>query len=218
MNPPPLSPRPPAKRGLLFYGCLTALVLFLVAIVAVVVGTRWAIRTAVNTYTSTSALPLPKAQLTPAEEAALQRKLADFFAGFERGEGGALELDGVELNALLAENTDLKDRVSVSIREGQLRGQLSLPLDQTGLAQLKGRWVNGDADLDLGGREGRVWLRIKTLTVNGKVLPGQIQAALANENLVEKAAEDPRTADYLERVENVAVEQDRVVVKFKPAK
>ena len=58
-----------------------------------------------------------------------------------------LVLTSDDLNALIDENDELKGTIYVKIEGDELKGQVSFPLEKLPLPMVKGRYLNGEADL-----------------------------------------------------------------------
>lgn len=216
VNPTAEPPELPArKRGCLFYGCLGTVIAGVLLIVCFFLVWYFGTRMVVARFTSATPVVLPATELPADDERAVRDKLSAVYSAFESGEATTLELTAPELNALLAENTELKNRIHVEFEGKNLRGRVSLPLDGTGFERLRGRWLNGDAVLSLTTGGGEVRMSVVSLAVNGQDLPGFVIEELSRQNLVEQAGEDPRIADYLGRITNAVIEGDRLVVRFK---
>ena len=70
-----------------------------------------------------------------------------------------LTLTADDINALIASGGDqqgLKGKVYVSLDGDQLKGEVSVPLQDVGLSMFKGRYLNGSATFNLSFRDGRL--------------------------------------------------------------
>ena len=68
-----------------------------------------------------------------------------------------LELTADDINALIAsgpKRQDLKGKFYVSLEGDQLKGEVSMPLQEIGLSMFKGRYLNGSATFGLSFRNG----------------------------------------------------------------
>jgi len=97
-------------------------------------------------YTSETALELPSAEITEEEVQAVVARLEDFRDQFDKGEAPQeLVITLEEINALIANNPDLRGKVYVTIVDGDLKADVSFPLDE--IPGGKGRFFNGSATL-----------------------------------------------------------------------
>ena len=109
----------------------------------------------------------------PAEEReALKKRVEAFKHAARRGQPTPpLVLSSDDLNALIEDNpkADLKGKVYVTIEKDRLKGQVSLPLSQIPLFGLtQGRYLNGEAEFNVRLIDGRPFVTIEDLEVNGK--------------------------------------------------
>ncbi|MCX7826780.1 MAG: hypothetical protein N2689_14665 [Verrucomicrobiae bacterium] len=116
---------------------------------------------------------------------------------------------------MLAEHTSSKMHIFITISDGQLSAQLSVPLDWIVGAQGRNRWLNGEATLAIAAEHGQVRLHVTTMTVNGRSVPRRLLDALARVNLAAHADWDATTSDYVRRVERITVGEDKLVIHFK---
>src|ERR1051325_3136798 len=107
------------RRGCLFYGGIIAVVLFLFLLVGALLGLRLAKRM-FSQFTDTKPMPLPSAQMPPAEFKQLQDRIDSFRQAVrEHRPTPPLALSANELNALIANDSDLqqlKGKIFVSMK------------------------------------------------------------------------------------------------------
>ena len=210
--PTPVRPAAKRRRGLLYFG-IAAVCVLLAAGIAVLIAARHGL----NAFTSATPLVVSTSTLSAANEEQLDLKLGAFSERYDQGQTATLELSAPELNAVLATYTSLSTRISVSMTGGRLRAQVSVPLQLIVGAQGQGRWLNGEATLAIGTRDGQVHLQVLALDVNGRSLPRRLLDAVARVNLAAEAATHASTADYVRRVERITVEGEKLVIHFKAA-
>src|SRR5258706_365721 len=145
---PPQQPKP--QRGCWFYGCLTLAILTLLAGIGAWLAARYAFKSVsglINQYTSTNPVPIETVAISQTELKSLQDGVASF-AQTLNGQKGSRELilTANEINALIQNDPqyrDLKDKLYVMLEDDQIKGKLSMPLDDIGPLKLKGRYLNG---------------------------------------------------------------------------
>jgi hypothetical protein len=172
-------------------------------------------RYGLEAFTAAEPLPLAPPQMSAADGRELEEKLADFSSSFRQGEAATLELSGPEINTVIEEHVHLQARLAMTIDDGRLQAQVSVPLEPVIGPRGKGRWLNGEATLDIAAEGGQVRLRVTRLVVNGRLLPRPLLDALARHNLAADAASDAATRDYVRRVESVTVTDRTIVLQFK---
>jgi hypothetical protein len=209
-------------RGCFFYGCLTLVVLFVVALLGTFFGVRYAFNKALDKYTDSSPMALPKVEM-PAEQAgALLDRLKAFKAAVETDAAAEpLALTEQELNALIASAPDLaglKDKVYVAITGDQIKGQVSLPLDQLPIGRTAGRYLNGSATFNVSMDGGVLIVTLQKLDVKGESVPARFLTALQRKNLAQSAYDDVQKAEFLRRIESVEVKDGTLFIKPRTAR
>src|SRR6266404_3546892 len=149
--------RPKARRGCFFYGCLTGVTLLLIVLAGFLAGYRYA-RKMFNDFTDSKPLPLPTVQLSQPQLDELQQRIERFREAVRQRQPAApLALTANEINALIATDPDLKElkgKLYVTIEGGQLKGRISVPMEQVGLPVFRGRYLNGDGTFSVSLRNG----------------------------------------------------------------
>jgi hypothetical protein len=211
---------PRKRRGCLFYGCLSFLVLAVVLLVA-----AWCfVSLTVSTYTDASPRPLPVVTLPPERVEALQERAEKFEEAVKapepEGEDAgppSLVLSEEEVNTLLfRENPGLRGKLLVRLGADRLIAELSLPLDFLKVRMFRGRYLNGRAVMNLSIRDGKVLAFIDDLEVNGKPLPKVLDRALKEKNLGEDLHFQPETQGYMDRITSLEVKEHRLVIRARP--
>jgi hypothetical protein len=205
----------PKGRGCFFYGCLTSVVLLLLAGLLVFLGVRF-VRNKLNAYTDAQPLKMPKVEMTDAEFQILQQRMKAFAAALEQGMPlEPLSLNERDLNALigLSPNTkELADKVHVSLNGNEVKGMVSIPL--SGLGWLgKGRYLNGDATFKVSLENGVLIVTAQEIRVKGVPIPESFMGPLRRENLAKEAYKDPQNAETIRKFESIQVEDSQVTVK-----
>jgi hypothetical protein len=227
-NVPPPMPSPSKKHGCFFYGCLTAIIAAVLIAIIGGVGAYYAMKTLAGLaveYTEAAPAQLPKVEVSPSEHGALQKRVSDFEAALNGGQPAALTLTGNELNALIAGDASKsawKNRVRFAIEGGNLKCQLSMPLDDMakvpGFGNLKGRYLNGSAAVKASMDTGVLFVTLQSLEVKGKPLPEQFLAALRKENLAKEAYNDKDSARFLNRLEGLKIQDGTLTLTGKASK
>lgn len=228
------SPNPPRKRGCLFYGCLSLLVVTLVVIVTAFLAfhltKRWANRT-INQYTDTTPATFEQVDYTPVELQALQQRLAAFNQSIANGAGGQeLVLTAHDLNVLVSENADLKGHLFVVIEDDRVKGLISVPLDKVlppeirdRIKALQGRHLNGSATFRVVLEGGVLDVRLEALEAKGKSLDkiplfARTFADLKKRNLaLEFEASSQSNSNAIRRWESLVVKDGRITLRSKAA-
>ena len=207
--------KPKARRGCLFYGFFTGSLLLVLLLIAGLVLLRYA-KKMVSDFTDTQPLPLPKVQIAQPELDALQRRIDTFRDAVRQGQPtGTLTLTADEINALIASDPDLqplKGKFYVMIEGDQLKGQVSLPLDQIGLPVFKGRYLNGTGTFELAFRNGLIRLTAQSFVVKGKPLPEVYMEKIRRQNLARDVNSQPRAQAAMEKLKDIKVKDGKLVI------
>lgn len=209
---------PPKKRGCFFYGCLSMIVLSLVAVLLIYLGFRYLGRVA-EEFTDSKPALIETVEVSPARLEALQKRLAAFKEVLDAQKvSEELSLSAEDLNSLIANEPGLKElrnRVFVSIEGDWIKGKVSIPLDKFPLFRLKGRYLNGTATFKASLENGHLLVMLDTLEVNGKPLPAQFLSQLRKQNLAQDVQQDPKTAQAIQKFETIRIQDGSVIVKNK---
>ncbi len=202
-------------RGCFFYGCLTAVVLFIVVAVGGYLAARATIRQ-ISKFTQATPTALPKVDL-PADEL---RTLRDRVGGFKQAVADqkptdALVLTEREINALIGSDPDfaqLKDRVYVSLPGDEVKGQVSLPINRW---PFKGRYLNGEATFKVALANGVLFVTVQSLRVGNDTVPDQFMQGFQQQNLAQDVNNDPQKAAALSKLESIEVKDGKLTLKAK---
>jgi hypothetical protein len=207
-------------RGCFFYGCLTSLVLLLVILVMAFLAIRW-VRNQISSFTAGAPMQLPKVEMADTEYQALKQRVETFGAALNQEKATEpLLLTERELNALITRTPSMKelsDKVYVSLKDNQVRGQVSIPL--SGLGWLgRGRYLNGEATFNVSLQNGVLVVTADAVQVQGRSLPEALMKGVRQENLAKELYKDPKDAAIISRLDSVQVQDGRAVIKPREAK
>lgn len=207
--------QPKKSRGCL-YGCLAAIAFMGLVIVCGGIGGYYFFSGQVEKYTDTEPLELDVVEYSEEELAELQARLDSFEAAVDEGssEVQELELTADDINALISEEDKLKGRVFVTIEEGQIGADVSMPADF--VPGGKGRYFNGSVKVDASMEDGILIVTLVDAEVAGEPLPAPVIESLANENLAKEFYKNEQNAKTMRRFEEIRIEDDRVFLRLKP--
>lgn len=212
---------PPRQRGCFFYGCIIASVL--AVLMAILVGIMIfvayrAINQWVQEYTSTTPEQLPKVEMPAEKRQGLKDRVEAFRKAVDAGTAiEPLVLTSEDLNALIEENDEWKGTVYVKIEGDELKGRVSFPLDKLKLpfTMVKGRYLNGEADLKASLRDGVLIVTLDGLEVNGKKPPEEFMKSLRQENLAKDASKNPKNAEMIRKLESLEIKDGKIILKVR---
>jgi hypothetical protein len=218
-QPVPPLPQQPARskrHGCFFYGCITALVLVVLLAVGGYFGGRYFINKMVADYTQAAPATLPKSEIPADEMSRLKLRIQAFSDAPEKGQPGSITLNEKELNALLASgDNDLKNRIYIGIDGDELKGQVSIPLNNFDLSIARDRYLNGNARLKVSLNNDVLMVHMQSLEIAGQPIPDYIMQALRKENIAKDVYKNEKTAEILRKIESITVKDNLITVKVR---
>ena len=220
-NPnPTFSDSPAAEKsfpwGCLLGGCLSVILLIVIGISATFyVGYRF-YKSQLETYTSSQPVEIKSVEYTEEEVAAVKKRIDDFKAALEKGEAPEqLVLTADEINAIISSEKELKGKLFVKIEDGEIKGEASFPVPEV-VPLGKGRYFNGSMSLKASLENGVLIVTVDNAEVNGKPVPEEFMTSMRNQNLAKDAYNDPKTAEFLRKFENLTIDDNKIILT--PAK
>jgi hypothetical protein len=214
-----------AKRH---FGCLHVFLLILAAVVVTVIVCFFALRAYL------SPRPFRPVRLTAREEAVLQTKVerlnvqvaspsrtSDQNAALEpeayseTAEARKIQFSEKELNALLAKNTDLADKVAIDLSPGLVSARILVPVDPD-VPVIGGKTLRLKTGLSYSFADGKPVLMLKGVTVMGVPLPNAWLGGIKNIDLIRQAGQEDGFWKTLgDGIENLQIEDGRVIISLK---
>jgi len=220
---PKFTPEPPQalpkQRGCFFYGCLIASVLAVLMVILVAALTFFAYRFAtrmIEEYTSTTPRDLPKVLMPAEQRQTLKERVEAFRKAVEAGTSTEpLVLTSEDLNALIEENAELKGLIYVKVEQDEVKGLVSIPLDKLGLPMVRGRYLNGEADLKASLSNGVLIVTLDSIEVNGKKVPDEVMKGIRQQNLAKDAYKDEKTSEMIRKLESLEIKDGKIILKVR---
>lgn len=206
--------RPESKRGCgcFFWGCLIVVLICLALAIAIGVSGYYWYKGMIDQYTAEEPIAIEVVELAEEEQAALNARFEEFGEAVEAGEAsGQIELTAQEINALISQNEDLAGKAFVRIEDGQIGGDVSIPVDF--LPGGSGRYFNATAEFDVSMQGGVLLVTLADATVNGSALPAEFIQGMQSQNLAKEVYEDPDAARALQQFESLEIVGDKVILK-----
>ncbi|WP_146454646.1 hypothetical protein [Rubripirellula tenax] len=125
-----------------------------------------------------------------------------------------LVLTADDINALINGEEKLRGKLLVSIDEGMIKGEISIPVESF-LPASKGRFLNGSGTFDVSLEDGVLIVRLVTAEVKGEPLPDVFMDAMKKENLAKDIYKDEKNAKTIRRFESIRVEDDKIIARLK---
>jgi hypothetical protein len=208
---PQISPAAPTRRrrGGLFW----ALVAVVFLAVAVAGGGYLAYRYTIDRLTDATPLDLGEPTLPPAELGGLDGRVAAFVHAIRnKSPVEPLVLTAQELTSLVDRSPEFRRlgaQARFSIGNGEIHGELSVPLERMGYPD---RWFNGSAAFAVQLENGVLIVTLQSASVKGEPVPGWILQRLRNRNLAQDLRERPLAAGLIARLESIEVGNGRIAL------
>jgi hypothetical protein len=201
-------------------GCGSLLLLAVIGGFFIYRGIKGFISDVTAKYTETTPLELPSVDVSDEEAEAVLKGVSTFTEALEQqGAPAPLVLTSQDINILIHRHPDWKElagKVHVTIKEDEIHGQISIPLDNVA-DMFKGRYLNGSAVFRLGMAAERLLVFMDSTEVGDEPLPEELMKTLREKNLAEDINKKPDT-DILQRLDSIAVKDGALTIVPKPAR
>lgn len=126
-----------------------------------------------------------------------------------------INLSERELNALLAKNTDLANKLAIDLSENLASGKLLVPLDED-FPILGGKTLKFSAGIELAFANERPIIKLRGVSIMGVPIPNAWLGGMKNVDVVKEFGQDEGFwKAFSDGVENIKVEESRLVIKLK---
>lgn len=121
-----------------------------------------------------------------------------------------------EINAMVAKNTDLADKLAIDLAQDMISIKLLIPLDPD-FPMLGGKTFKVKAGAELAYKDGRPVVKLKGVSLMGVPMPNSWLGGLKNIDLVkEYGADEGFWKAFADGVESIGVEEGALQVQLKP--
>jgi hypothetical protein len=217
----------PRRRGCLIYGLVAVAVVAVVVMVGLALAAWVSYRTIVryrDMYTSASPVELPRLATSERERARALARAEAFREAVEAGKPvDDLVLSGDDLNALIREAPGLKDRIYLTLDDDRIKAQVSIPLSELqDFSLTRGRYLNGEAEVELELDDGRLKLEVVSMRAEGKEVPLMVLDVLTHSTFVQEIGggdgteEGRRFRSLLGRLDSLEVDDGKLTVRPRP--
>ena len=187
---------------------------------ALLVGLHY-VRKVVNRFTDDKPMEVPTLQMSKAEIEQVKQRFEAFEQEVrEQHATKPLVLTADDINALIASGSDpqvLKGRLYVGLEGDQVKGEVSVPLQEVGLSMFRGRYMNGSATFNLGFRDGMLMVTPRTLLVKGTPVPEIYMQEIRKQNFAASLTNQPAAVRVLNGLQDVRVKEGKVLIVPKGA-
>lgn len=233
--PPPVPPQPPPqpppqvvilppKQGM---GCFAAGCLIVIAALAFLVvvggiGAWFFYGKAITMFTSPQSTDVRIENVSDVDLRNAENKLNLLGQAAAGNQETSVEFSAAELNAMIAREplfAELNSRARVAIADSLMTVEMSVPLDQTMLPKLRGRWFNGTARFGFTFSSDEFAFELKSGEANGHALPQEFFIGFVpsfnrsfNEGFRREVEKNDQAAIFWRHVKTIAVDRDKLVV------
>lgn len=201
-------------KGCLFYGCLISFLLFLLVVVGGGIAGYFALKGQIEAYTDEQPAEIPVVEATEEEVAEIEGRIEQLTSALENGEPAQdLVLTADEINKMISQNDDFKGKVYVTIENGKVSGDISIPTDFLPMA--KDRYFNASATLNVSYENGILIVTLADATVKGQPLPPEFIQGFQSQNLANELYKDPENAKFLRQFESIEVQDNQIILKLR---
>lgn len=192
----------------LLIGCVSVVGVLLLMGVCGGFATYWTIQGTLDKYTSTTPAEIPVVQLSEEETDEIKARMETFQTKLDSGETPEpLVLTSKEINGLIASNEKMSGKVYLTIEDGEISGDISIPD-----FPMKGRYLNGSATFIASLENGVLVVTLDQAEANGEPLPDMVMEGLRNENLAADSYDNPKFAKFLRSMESIEVKHDKIIL------
>ena len=133
----------------------------------------------------------------------------------EDGASRQINFSERELNAMVAKNTDLADKLAIDLANDMISLKLLIPLDPD-FPVLGGKTLKVKAGAELAYRAGKPIVKLKGLSLMGVPMPNSWLGGLKNIDLIERySSEEGFWNAFAEGVESVSVKEGSLSIQLK---
>lgn len=209
----PLYEKPAKPRGCLFWGCITVVILVVLAGAGIGIATHKMVKYAKG-FTSNSPVEIPVYEPSEGEYESVQKRIEEFKNAVESGMSDVeLVLTGNDINAIIASDEDwakLREKAYVKIEGDKITVDVSMPLE--GIPWFSGCYLNGSAVIKASMESGLLFVTLDQIEVNGEPLPEKFMSQLRGKNLAKDMYEDKEKMELISKVKDVRVEDGKLVL------
>jgi hypothetical protein len=133
----------------------------------------------------------------------------------EAGAKREIDFNERELNALLAQNTDLAQKLAIDLSADLVSAKLLVPMDPD-VPMLGGKTLRFNAGVEVAYRNGRPFVMLKGVSIMGVPMPSAWLGGLKNVDLVSEFGGGPGFwKAFSDGVEDIRVEDGQVKIELK---
>ncbi|PCJ61985.1 MAG: hypothetical protein COA73_07045 [Candidatus Hydrogenedentota bacterium] len=173
----------------------------------------------IESYTDAQPRQITTTQGTPQQVDEIETRIEAFADTVEEsGWAEPLVVSEADLNMLLHDGGDFDGAFNLTLLDGQVKGDISLPLDMDldlGLwdRSLRGRYINGSATFDVNVRDQSLNLELVDFEVDGKHLPNWMLNQIGDQIRRKGILDTEDINKFLEKVGRLDVRQGEIIIR-----
>lgn len=179
------------------------------------IGMKSVVSGMIENYTDVLPMELPRVDASEKEVALVLKRADAFLEALRDNETPpTLTMTSREINILINRHPEwqgLAGRAHVSIEDDIIISQAAFPLGKLN-THLKGRFLNGSAQLHINMMSGRLMLFMDSMEIGGKALPKAYMNSLRSKNFAEDLNKDPDKAAFLQKLSSIDVRDGRLII------
>ena len=164
-------------------------------------------------WTSTTPSKLNLPEFTPEEEKLAEQKFKDLKDAINKSEEKTFEFSANDINILIKKNDTLKDHAFITIQDGIISADVSMPLNA--IPGFGGRYLNGSVKLTLEEQEDKLILKITDINTDTKTPPPGFLKEFTKVNLLDSAYKDKKQSEILNKIQSAIIQDDKIIITLK---
>jgi len=229
-TPPPLPQQPPPPQqlpprdgmGCFAKGCLVVIIAGVLLFGVGGIGMWFFYGKAIGIFTSPQPTDVRIENVSDADLRSAENKLNQLGQATNSNQETTVEFTAGELNAMIAREplfAELNNHARIAIADSVMTVETSVPLGQTMLPKLRGRFFNGTARFGFTFTNDEFAFELKSGEANGRSLPQEFFIGIAptfnrsfNDSFRKEVAKNNQAAIFWQHVKTIAVDGDKLVV------
>ncbi|MBI5386738.1 MAG: hypothetical protein HZA90_18870 [Verrucomicrobia bacterium] len=212
--PPPIPapPLPRKKRRWWVYLLLALGGLFVLGVLTVVLLAFYA-KSLFDNYTSKEPVPIKRIQFDRDAQKQLQKDWEEFQKAVLSGkETRPFRITADDMNLMMSRNPWMREHVNFVITNGELKARFSMPMRGMGPPQLRDRFLNGFATIDIAFQDGWLTVSVGKVEVNGRPAPNWALGQLRGQNFLQQFDRDRNFVGLMQEIDSITITNDAILI------
>lgn len=174
-----------------------------------------AVKQTINKYTETKRVEVRASNPEYKDMLEIEKRLMNFREAYASGSDTTVIIKTDDLNNMIAGNKNfrkLKNKLYLTIENGIISGDFSIPLKDMDWPVLQDRYINGSAAFDVVIIDGRLSIKVSEIRMKGKIMRGFIVNKIKEIDWVEDMSEVSQLARDVRKIKQMEIQDDRIVL------